>query len=757
VCERESQTVRLSYLCIEYWKECLNELAVVGFVQDFIMRGGLPSPSSNPSWHVSIAAIAVACTLLPALASWRSSVKHAPLMTPIFQSMKQTDDRHRQGLSFTAVSNELSATPDTKPNIDDDVTRDDTCRRYLMNFLNGTTDAKDECQGMYNAWSAADCKDDSKIHTLGRKHTDANGNITDDNVMIDDYYENWECCASISDFYGKHCQEASLNSWKLCGIVSVLIFCGIFKSWVKSISALRWIPDAGTFVLVGALVGGFLRLINHKLAKDFLTFDNDLFLHILLPPIVFEAAISINKRAFRRDLFPILMFAIFGTALSAVAIGYITYTLSALGSGPGIPFLDSLIFGALMSSIDPVATLGLLSVMGVNQGDTLYTLIFGESLLNDGVAIVLFDSLVHHIGDDASIDKATISNTLYSFLLVIFSSMAIGIGCGMLASFYFWLLQGKHTAVSEVALFFSWALVPYYIADALGMSGIISIMVMGFMMDFYVIGGHQSDEQEWMDYMAMRCAGESVHPVEPRWDKIRMVFYQTFSGRGHIMSRSRNNVGFVAEVISRLMETSIFAYLGLFLFNDKSGSFQLLGTGIFSCVASRLGMVVLLSLVVNACVFLDLEGRFSRVWRRINASNEILLNDDDSQSTEARTYLDIRTQIVLFSAGVRGAVSYALVQNIPVYDAVTKKGSHFKGDLKAMTSATIVVLLFSFGALTYFTVNHSMNQRSDEMPPPLHQRLMSEEGLASTDGEGQEDSGSDINTSLEIEGRGYFQ
>jgi NhaP-type Na+/H+ or K+/H+ antiporter len=111
---------------------------------------------------------------------------------------------------------------------------------------------------------------------------------------------------------------------------------------------LQWIPDAGACILVGAIVGGLLRLISPEVVKDKLTFDNDLFLQILLPPIIFEAAITIDKRAFRRDLFPILTLAIFGTGFSAVAIGYMTNHLSSWGGGVSLPILDSLLFGALM-------------------------------------------------------------------------------------------------------------------------------------------------------------------------------------------------------------------------------------------------------------------------------------------------------------------------------------------------------------------------------------------------------------------------
>lgn len=655
--------------------------------------------------------------------------------------------------------------------IDDDITRDDVCRDYLMNFLNGTTDAKDECQAMSKAWEIADCVDYN--HNVLR--ADQNATNTTDDLLIDDAFEKWECCSTISDFYGKHCKEEHLNASKLLGIVLVMVVCGWMKSLLR-IANIRWIPDAGACIAVGAIVGGILRLIHSNVVEDqILAFDNDLFLQIMvsvdaavialtscvfspslyarqLPPIVFQAAISIDKQAFRRDFFPILTFAIVGTGLSAVAIGYITHHLSSMG-GNGLPLLDSLLFGALMSSIDPVATLGILSSVGVSQGDTLYTLIFGESLLNDGVSIVLFDSLVRHMGDDSVVDQATVRDTLFHFTVVTIGSIIIGVVCGAFCTLYFWFLQGKQSAVSEVALFFAWALVPYYIADGLGYSGIISIMVMGFMLDYYIIGGHQSEDGEWMEYMELRydSEGSHHHPIEPVFDRIKSTCCRAFSGRGLILSRSRHHVGFVAEVISSIMETAIFAYLGLFLFNDRVWDFKLSISGLFACISSRAGMVVALSLLVNACVWMDVEAVLSRLWRRLSGRRQVG-QDDDSVYSDSRVYLDAKTQLILFSAGVRGAVSYALVQNIPVYDSVTKHGSHFKGELRSMTSATIVVILFAFGAMTYFSVQRDLNPDRERVMGSLTHRLLTNE-LASDDGN---DATSDVNSSLEMDGHQSF-
>ena len=675
----------------------------------------------------------------------------ALLARPIVQAATSATDIDAEGISVNTSPQQSPISPDA---INDDFTRDATCREYLIHFLNGTTDAKDECQGFLNAWKAADCQDEKKhsmdvevvwwyvldLIGLGKRHRAENGTIVDDDVLIDDYYENWECCSSITDFYEKHCSSPStFDAFQMLGIVTVLVVCGFVKNLIR-ITGWQWIPDAGACILVGSVVGVVIRIVNPAVVREQMSFDNDLFLQIMLPPIVFQAALTIDKRAFRRDLFPILTLAIFGTGFSAIVIGYLTYYLSSWGSGTSLPLLDSLLFGALMSSIDPVATLGILSGVGISHSDTLYILIFGESLLNDGVAIVLFNSLVQHLGSAADIDAATVHDTLRDFFVVTLGSISIGVVCGVLCTFYYWALQGKHNAVTEVAMFFTWALVPYYLADGCGFSGIISTMVMGFLLDFFVIGGFQSEEREWLEYMNGR-----LRPIDPHartltiWERLEITFTQAFSGRGHIGQRARHHVGFVAEVIANLMETAIFAYLGLFLFNDKSFNFGMVISGLFSCVSSRAMMVILFSLLINACVWIDLEGMLGRCWYLIRRSNSISISFDEDSFRE-KVYLDTKTQMIMFSAGVRGAVSYALVQNIPVYNAVTKHGSKFKNELRAMTSFTVVVLLFSFGALTYFTIQREQRLRLEQQQAPgsLSERLMStglESDIRADDGE----------------------
>lgn len=676
--------------------------------------------------------VAFMTLLLSLVVAWRDEAKSTPPLTASFRR-------------FLMDGEDL-------PTIEDDTTRSETCRNYLMNFLNGTTDARDECQAFYNAYREADC-----AHETTHGVIFGAGNETDDrDPSIDDFFQRWECCDSIKGYYNNHCEhDSGVHSLQLLGVMLVLLCCTMIKALLKTYNV-HWIPDACAFILVGTFVGVLLRLLDSSLVPR-LTFDNDLFLQIMLPPIIFEAALSIDKKAFRRDLLPILLFAGIGTGFSSVAIGWMVHQVSKLGTnGSNLPWLDSLVFGSLISSIDPVATLSILAGVGVSQTDTLYTLIFGESLLNDGVAIVLFEVLKDHLGEDDALGPDTYREMTKHFAVVLFGSIAIGVGVGMCCTIYFWALKDKQTAVTEVAIFFCWSLIPYYIADGLHCSGIISIMVMGFFLDFFVIGSVPDQGHEWRHVLQEEHGMNRPLYVQSATDRFKRIWTEAFSGKGHILDTSRHHVGFVAHVVAIIMETAIFAYLGLFLFNGNEWNLRLNFTAITSCVSSRLCMVVVLSLMVNIAVFLDVEKRIGRCLKTINPFQRINLADDDEDDSELRFYLDRKTQLILLLAGVRGAVSFALVENIPVWDNVNKTGSKFKAELKTMTSSSIVFTLFVFGALTYMAVKHgSEPSDSDRARAVLTNRLLNDPNATAATGGGEMMHHNETQSEPAIAGRSY--
>lgn len=120
------------------------------------------------------------------------------------------------------------------------------------------------------------------------------------------------------------------------------------------------------------------------------TFDPEIFFNIILPPIIFYAGYSLKRKYFFRNLGAILTYAIIGTTMSAFFVGAIMYGCVQLMPeklSSSFTFLDTLYFGALISPTDPLTILAIFHDMHVDVN--LYALVFGESVLNDAVAIVL--------------------------------------------------------------------------------------------------------------------------------------------------------------------------------------------------------------------------------------------------------------------------------------------------------------------------------------------------------------------------------
>lgn len=122
------------------------------------------------------------------------------------------------------------------------------------------------------------------------------------------------------------------------------------------------------------------------------TFDPEIFFNVLLPPIIFHAGYSMKKKYFFRNIGSIFTFAFIGTAISTFTVGGFMYGVTSMvPSLRNISFIDNLHFGALISATDPVTVLTIFNDLNVDVN--LYALVFGESVLNDAVAICFVEAL----------------------------------------------------------------------------------------------------------------------------------------------------------------------------------------------------------------------------------------------------------------------------------------------------------------------------------------------------------------------------
>ena len=107
----------------------------------------------------------------------------------------------------------------------------------------------------------------------------------------------------------------------------------------------------------------------------------------------------------------------------------------------GLPLLHALVFGALISATDPVTVLAIFQELGVNT--ELYSLVFGESVLNDAVAIVLYRTLVNF--NNKGVTFISLMESAGFFLVIFVGSLAVGVLFAVSATLFFKVLN-KHGA-----------------------------------------------------------------------------------------------------------------------------------------------------------------------------------------------------------------------------------------------------------------------------------------------------------------------
>jgi NhaP-type Na+/H+ or K+/H+ antiporter len=640
-----------------------------------------------------------------------------------------------------------------------------------------------------NAYVAADC---GTIKTKNSKETYIRG---DDDDFNDDYlgiFYDHQCCSSLRSHYYEYCDDTGLlNEFNLLVVAGVMLLCECAKSIVKK-NNIRFLPEAAACMLVGMACALGADFFGSSIES--FSFDEQIFMYLLLPPIIFEAALTVNKKEFRRRRGSIMVFAVLGTLLSSFVTGTITfYSAKYLGDVP-LDLLDSLVFGTLISSIDPVAILSVLTSLNMSETDTIYIIVFGESLLNDGVAITLFKSLLEHY-HNTSTSFDDILGSVADFLIIAFGSCAIGLTCGVACLCYFHLNSSILHPVMEVASFFLWAVIPYWMAEAFEWSGIVAIVCMGFFMDIYLRPGWdpeevlREDRQQLMyNISENNCNDDSYHNMDDESDPKRFRFRGTaidiprpianrtrsvadgeqrtsleerigFSSQEQEHDASDNvsragtsitatpnvkallmkketvrlsreadeHVRFVAHILSQMSENAIFAYLGLFLFSSKyEWDAILCSIGITSCILSRAIMVLTCSWFIwylhvirqrTGCEkrrVLNYVDDSSSTPKGSNSDDEKVDPNNTPISKSARALSNAKVQVVLILAGLRGAVSLALVESIPIYNGVTGIGSKNKPLLKAMTSSAIIFTIFVLGGGAYYILKW-LDISSDDM------------------------------------------
>lgn len=222
----------------------------------------------------------------------------------------------------------------------------------------------------------------------------------------------------------------------------------------------RQIPYTLLLVIVGlGLAFADVRLVD---------LSPELILSIFLPPLLFEAAWNLKWSELKQELLPISLYAVFGVMMAIAGIAF------GLNQLVGVSLTTALLIGASLSATDPVSVIALFRELGV--GSRLRVLMEGESLFNDGMAVVAFSFLVALPLGTADL---TISSAVIEFVRVVGIGFA---GASVIGFGISYITQRFDLPLVEQSLTLVSAYATYLIIEDLGGSGVIGVVTMGLIL-----------------------------------------------------------------------------------------------------------------------------------------------------------------------------------------------------------------------------------------------------------------------------------
>lgn len=283
--------------------------------------------------------------------------------------------------------------------------------------------------------------------------------------------------------------EQEHNSSLSIFFVLCVIVLGILLIHLMLQTGFHYIPESIVVVFLGGLIGLFLNIMSGERITSWKreeVFSPTGFFLVLLPPIIFESGYNLHKGNFFQNIGSILVFAIVGTTISALVIGAGIYILGVADVAYRLNFSESFAFGSLISAVDPVATVAIFHALDVDP--VLNMLVFGESILNDAISIVLTTTISAAANNPAYMNQSTgevIMNALKSFFGMFFASAGIGVIFALISALLLKHIDLRKHPSLEFAMMLAFTYAPYVLAEGIHLSGIMAILFCGIVMSHY--------------------------------------------------------------------------------------------------------------------------------------------------------------------------------------------------------------------------------------------------------------------------------
>ncbi|XP_078478542.1 LOW QUALITY PROTEIN: Na(+)/H(+) exchanger beta-like [Lampetra planeri] len=387
------------------------------------------------------------------------------------------------------------------------------------------------------------------------------------------------------------------------------------------------VPESCLLIFVGLLVGGIIKAVGEKAP----VLDSKLFFLYLLPPIILDAGYFLPIRAFTENLGTILVFAVVGTLWNAFFIGGMMYAVCQLEGAQlaSVDLLSCLLFGSIISAVDPVAVLAVFEEIHINE--LLHILVFGESLLNDAVTVVLY----HLFEEFSHAGTVTVGDALLGvvcFFVVSVGGVLVGAIYGVLGAFTSRFTS--HTRVIEPLFVFLYSYMAYLSAEVFHLSGIMSLIACGVMMRPYV--------------------------------------------EANISHKSYTTIKYFLKMWSSVSETLIFIFLGVStVAGPHAWNWTFVVVTVVLCLVSRVLGVIGLTYIINEFRIVKLTKKdqfivaYGGLRGAIAFSLGFLLTDNKMKDM----FLTAIITVIFFTVFVQGMTIRPLVELLAVKKKKESKGS----------------------------------------------------------------------------------
>jgi len=432
--------------------------------------------------------------------------------------------------------------------------------------------------------------------------------------------------------------------------VSIVFFIVYNVSTLMEQWEITAIPESGIVIAIGVVLGLFMKRYSHfdffESREEWAHLNTAMLNLMFLPIIIFASGWVLRRQDFFSQFPYILLFAVVGTGVSTCVVAGLIYFTGTLALHHVTRWRTAFAYASLISATDPVATLATYSKLKVCP--LLNIMVFGESTINDAVAIVLFkvfnedSSMLDPVtGEDLYFGPRMLGNILYGVWKGFFGSLFMGVGLGFCYTLIARACDMSHNKKGQILVIFVSCYLTYALAESVHLSGIIAEIFCSLVMGIY---------------------------MKPH-----------LSVEGSVLS------SFFLTQIAQLADSAVFLLVGVSVaqLTIKGWAFGL-WTMLF-CLIARACSVFPIAYIVNG----------------LKAARGLASGED----REGWNLLTPQYMFMMWHGGLRGGIALALAWELgPWVDTI--EGPGIRHALQTATFLVILAFLVIFGGSTSFMLKH---------------------------------------------------